>query len=105
MGESTIRSNVSHGDGVYKSTDGGRSWNYVGLRETRNIVKVIIHPNDPGMVYVAALGHPQGSSPERGVFRSVSGGLDWEHVLFRNEQTGATRVLLLVWLGFPGTHR
>ncbi len=89
MGESTIRSNVSHGDGVYKSVDGGRSWEHVGLTETRNISKVRIHPTNPDLVYVAALGHAHGPNPERGVYRSTDGGKTWELVLFRTEEAGA----------------
>ena len=74
MGETTIRGNVSHGDGVYKSTDGGRSWTHLGLENTRNIAKVRIHPQNPDLVYVAALGHAHGPNPERGLYRSSDGG-------------------------------
>src|SRR4051794_11043375 len=70
MGESNIRGNVSHGDGVYKSTDAGGSWTHCGLAETRNIGKVRVHPTDPDTVYVAAFGHAHGPNPERGVYRS-----------------------------------
>jgi photosystem II stability/assembly factor-like uncharacterized protein len=89
MGESTIRSNVSHGDGVYKSVDGGRSWHNVGLAETRNLSKVRIHPTNPDVVYVAALGHAHGPNPERGVYRTQDGGDTWELVLFRSVEAGA----------------
>ena len=89
MGEGTIRGNVSHGDGVYKSTDGGSTWTNVGLSETRNIGRVRVHPTNPDLVYVAALGHAHGPNRERGVFRSNDGGKTWDHVLFRSEQTGA----------------
>jgi photosystem II stability/assembly factor-like uncharacterized protein len=89
MGEATIRSNVSHGDGVYKSTDGGQTWTNVGLTETRNIGRVRVDPHDPDRIYVAALGHAHGPNKERGIFRSKDGGRSWEHVLFRSEQTGA----------------
>ncbi len=94
MGENTIRSNVSHGDGVYKSTDGGRSWENVGLAETRNISKVRIHPTDPDVVYVAALGHAHGSNAERGVYRSLDGGASWELVLHVSEKSGAVDLWL-----------
>src|SRR5258708_5632852 len=67
MGETSIRGNVSHGDGVYKSTDGGKTWTHLGLADTRNIAKVRIHPQNPDLVYVAALGHAHGPNPERGV--------------------------------------
>lgn len=89
MGETTIRGNVSHGDGVYKSTDGGDTWTHLGLAETRHIAKVRIHPQNPDLVYVAALGHAHGPNPERGIYRSRDGGKTWEHILFRSEKAGA----------------
>ncbi len=89
MGESCIRENVSHGDGVYKTTDGGRTWANVGLRDTRNISTVCVDPRDANTVYVAALGHAHGPHRERGVFRSRDGGATWQRVLFRDERTGA----------------
>ncbi|CAN5357087.1 hypothetical protein BH23CHL1_BH23CHL1_14640 [soil metagenome] len=88
MGESTIRSNVSHGDGVYKSTDGGQSWENVGLSETRNISKVRVHPANPDLVYVAAFGHAHGPNPERGVYRSGDGGQTWDLVLHKSDEAG-----------------
>lgn len=88
MGETTIRGNVSHGDGVYKSTDSGKTWLHMGLEDTRNIGKIRIHPQNPDLVYVAALGHVHGPNKERGVFRSRDGGKTWEHVLFQNEDVG-----------------
>src|SRR5215211_5926151 len=89
MGESCIRGNVSHGDGVYGSTDGGKTWTHLGLGDTRHISRVRVHPNDPSLVYVAALGHAFGPNRERGVFRSRDGGKSWEQVLFRSERAGA----------------
>ncbi len=89
MGESCIRGNVSHGDGVYRSTDAGKTWAHLGLERTRNIGKVRVHPNDPDTVYVAALGHAHGSNTERGVFRSRDGGKTWKRVLYRGERAGA----------------
>lgn len=89
MGESTIRIDVSYGDGVYKSTDAGRSWQHMGLAETRHIGKVRIHPTDPDTVYVAALGHAFGPNKERGVYKSTDGGKTWKHVLFKSEKAGA----------------
>jgi photosystem II stability/assembly factor-like uncharacterized protein len=89
MGEGCIRGNLSHGDGVYKSTDAGRTWTSVGLRDTRQIGRVRVHPHDPDLVYVAALGHAFGPSAERGVFRSKDGGHTWRKVLFVDDKTGA----------------
>lgn len=89
MGESTIRGDVSHGDGVYRSADGGRTWEHRGLRDTRHIGRVRVHPADPDLVYVAALGHAFGPNAERGVFRSRDGGRAWERVLFVSERAGA----------------
>src|SRR6266567_1642264 len=89
MGEATIRGNVSHGDGIYKSTDKSKTWMHLGLEQTRNIAKVRIHPHDPDIVYVAALGHAHGPNPERGIYRSKDGGRAWEHILFRGERAGA----------------
>src|SRR6185437_6104594 len=88
-GEATIRGNVSHGDGVYKSTDGGQTWTNMGLAETRNIGRVRVDPRNPDLVYVAALGHAHGPNKERGIYRSKDGGQNWEQVLFRSEKTGA----------------
>jgi photosystem II stability/assembly factor-like uncharacterized protein len=89
MGESCIRGNVSHGDGVYRSTDAGKTWTHLGLADTRHISKVRIHPADPNLVYVAALGHAHGPNEQRGIFRSRDGGASWEHVLFRSPDAGA----------------
>src|SRR2546428_803982 len=88
-GEACIRGNVSHGDGVYRSADGGRTWKNVGLRDTRHIGRVRVHPRDPELVYVAALGHAWGPNRERGVFRSRDGGARWDHVLFKSARAGA----------------
>jgi len=88
-GEPTIRGNVSHGDGVYKSTDGGKTWTNTGLAETRHISKIRIHATNPDVVYVAALGHAWGPNAERGVYRSTDGGKSWQQVLFRSETAGA----------------
>ena len=89
MGESCIRGNVSHGDGVYRSTDAGKTWSHLGLADTRHIAKVRVHPTNPNTVYVAALGHAFGSNQERGVFRTYDGGKTWDHVLFRSPDAGA----------------
>ncbi len=89
MGETAIRGDVSHGDGVYKSTDGGKTWAHLGLEDTRYIGRVRIHPQNPDWVYVAALGHVYGPNAARGVYRSKDGGASWEQVLFRSENAGA----------------
>ncbi len=89
MGESTIRGNVSHGDGVYRSTDAGKSWTYLGLEKTRSIAKVRVHPKNPDLVYAAAFGHAHGPNPERGIYRSSDGGKTWEHILYHGENAGA----------------
>lgn len=88
-GETTIRGNVSHGDGVYKSTDGGKTWANVGLKDTRHIARIRVHPQNPDLIYVAALGHAWGSNEERGVFRSKDGGKTWDKILYRDDRTGA----------------
>ena len=94
MGESTIRTDVSHGDGVYKSTDRGRSWVHLGLADTRHVSEIRIHPRDPDRVWVAALGHAFGPNSERGVFRSSDGGSSWERVLHTSERAGAADLAL-----------
>jgi len=92
MGETSIRGNVSRGDGVYKSTDAGRTWQHMGLAETRNIGEIQIHPSNPDVVYVAALGHVWGPNEERGVFRSTDGGATWTKVLFKSNKAGAVDI-------------
>ncbi|TIW11902.1 MAG: glycosyl hydrolase [Mesorhizobium sp.] len=91
-GESTIRGDVSYGDGVYRSTDAGRTWSHLGLKETRHIGRICIHPNDPDIVYVAALGDAFGRNDERGVFRSKDGGNTWEKALYRTPDAGAVDI-------------
>ncbi len=91
-GEACIRGNISHGDGVWKSVDGGKSWKNIGLKDTRAIGKVIVNPRNADIVFVAALGHPFGPNTERGVFRSTDGGKNWEKVLYKDENTGAIDV-------------
>ena len=94
MGESTIRADVSHGDGVCKSTDRGRTWVHLGLADTRHISEIRIHPRDPDRVWVAALGHAFGPNSERGVFRTTDGGASWERVLYTDDRSGAADLAL-----------
>ena len=89
MGEVQLRGNVMQGDGVYKSTDAGKTWRHVGLADTQAIGRIRIHPTNPDVVFVAALGHPFGPNAGRGVFRTVDGGATWKKVLFRSERAGA----------------
>ena len=91
-GEACIRGNISHGDGVYKSLDGGKTWKNVGLKDSRAIGKVIINPTNPDVAFVAALGHPYGPNGERGIFRTTDGGKTWEKVLYKDENTGGIDV-------------
>ena len=88
-GETDIRSQIGFGDGIYKSSDAGKTWSHIGLRETRQIAKILVDPRDPDVVYVAALGHVYGPNPERGVFRSRDGGRNWQKILFTTTGTGA----------------
>ena len=89
MGEACLRGNLSRGDGVYKSVDAGKTWANVGLKDTQHIGAVVVHPQNPDLVYVAALGHAFGPNKDRGVFRSRDGGKTWEKVHYVDENTGA----------------
>ena len=93
-GEAFIRSNVSIGNGVYRSTDGGNTWEHKGLSATGRIGRVVVHPTDPDIVYAAALGHLYGPQEERGIFRTTDGGDSWERVLFVDESTGGVDVVM-----------
>jgi photosystem II stability/assembly factor-like uncharacterized protein len=92
-GEACPRGNISYGDGVYKSLDAGRTWKNMGLKDTRHIGAVIVHPKNPDIVLVAALGHAFGPNEERGVFRSGDGGHTWTRVLYKDRDTGAIDVV------------
>ncbi len=93
-GEKTLRGNVSHGDGMWKSTDAGKTWKAIGLENTRHIARIRIHPQNPDWVWVAALGHVFGPNPERGIYRSTDGGKTWQRVLFVNDEVGAVDLAL-----------
>ncbi len=88
-GEADMRSDISYGNGMYKSIDGGRNWQRLGLSDSRQIGRILVDPKDPNVVFVAALGHAYGPNAERGVFRSRDGGKTWSRVLFKDENTGA----------------
>jgi photosystem II stability/assembly factor-like uncharacterized protein len=89
-GEGKIRSHISVGQGVYKSTDAGETWRMMGLEKTGRIPRTIIHPTNPDIVYVCALGHSYGDQPERGVYRTTDGGVTWTRTLFVDEKTGCS---------------
>ncbi len=91
-GEGLQRPDLSTGDGLYKSTDAGKTWRNMGLRDAQQIASIAVDPNDPNRVFVAALGHPYGPNTERGIYRSTNGGETWERVLYKDENTGAMQV-------------
>ncbi len=94
MGEVQLRGSITQGDGVYKSKDGGKTWRHLGLKETQAVSRIRIHPTNPDIVYVAALGHPYGDNEERGVFRSKDGGNNWEKVLYVSDKAGAVDLII-----------
>lgn len=110
-GEADIRSDLSLGGGVYRSTDAGKTWRFIGLADTQQIGKIIVDPANPNVVLVAALGHAYGPNPERGVFRSTDGGSTWTKVLYKNPDTGAIDVCFdptnsqVVWAALYNAHR
>src|SRR5579863_7331666 len=88
-GEGLQRPDLSVGDGMYKSTDAGKTWRHLGLRDGQQIPAILVDPRDPNRLFVAVLGHPYGPNVERGVFRSSDGGETWQKVLYKDENTGA----------------
>ncbi len=100
-GESDIRSDLSSGDGVYKSTDGGKTWTNVGLRESRQISRIVVDPKNADVVYVGVLGHAYGPNPERGVYKSADGGKTWVHVLDQGPEIGVSDLAMAT--GSPDT--
>lgn len=93
-GESFIRSNVSIGNGVWKSMDGGATWEHLGLENTGRISRIVIDPDDANIAYVAALGHAYAPQKDKGIFKTTDGGKTWEHILFVDEKTGASDIVL-----------
>ncbi len=91
-GEGLHRPDLSTGDGIFKSSDGGQRWMHVGLPDVQQVARIIVHPTNPDIVFVAGLGHPYGPNEQRGVFRSSDGGASWDRVLYINENTGAIQV-------------
>ncbi len=93
-GENTLRGNVAEGFGIWRSDDGGRTWRNIGLKDTRHITRIVIHPRNPDIVWVAALGHLFGSNNDRGVYKTIDGGKTWKRVLFANTKAGAIDLVM-----------
>ncbi len=93
-GEACIRGDIINGNGVYKSIDAGKTWTFAGLRDTRAIGRIAVHPKNPDIAYVAALGHPFGANPERGIYRTTDGGKNWTKVLYKDENSGGIDLAL-----------
>ncbi len=93
-GETQLRGSITQGDGVYKSMDAGKTWRSMGLKETQAISRIRVHPTNPDIVYVAALGHPYGDHEERGVFKSIDGGITWKKVLYVSPKAGAADLII-----------
>jgi photosystem II stability/assembly factor-like uncharacterized protein len=110
-GESTLRDSTGYGNGMYKSTDGGKSWIHIGLDDTQHIGKIAVDPRNPNLVFVAAIGHLYAPSAERGVFRSIDGGKSWQKVLYKDENIGAAEVVIdptnsrVIYAGLWNTRR
>ena len=110
-GECTLRDSTGFGNGMYKSTDAGKTWTHLGLDETQHIGKIAVHPHDPNIVYVAAIGHFYAPNPDRGIFRTRDGGKTWKKVLFKNNDVGAIEVQIdpknpnVVYAGLWNTRR
>jgi photosystem II stability/assembly factor-like uncharacterized protein len=110
-GESSLRDSVGYGNGMYKSTDAGKTWTHIGLADTQHIGKIAVDPRNPNVLFVAAIGHLYAANSERGVFRSTDGGKSWKKVLFRNDDVGAVEVVIdptdsrVVYAGLWNTRR
>src|ERR1051325_2066669 len=93
-GEGNVRNSMSVGNGVYKSMDGGKTWQHLGLDKTERIYRIVLHPRDPNIAWVAAMGQAWGQNPERGVFKTTDGGTTWTNVLYSNERSGAAELVI-----------
>jgi photosystem II stability/assembly factor-like uncharacterized protein len=93
-GEGFVRNSISYGDGIYKTSDGGRTWTHLGLRDTERFSRIVIHPSNPQIVFAAAMGHAFGRNAERGIFRSTDGGATWTRTLYVDDTTGASDVAI-----------
>jgi photosystem II stability/assembly factor-like uncharacterized protein len=93
-GENTLRGNVSEGFGMWRSDDGGRTWKNIGLKDTRHISRIVIHPKNPNIVWVAAVGHLFGDNEERGIFKTIDGGKTWKKVLFSDKSSGGIELVM-----------
>nr|MBP6314249.1 hypothetical protein [Chitinophagaceae bacterium] len=93
-GENTLRGNVSEGHGMWKSTDGGKRWKHIGLEDTKHITKIIFHPRNANIVFCTATGHLFGANEERGIYKTIDGGISWKKVLFVNDEVGAIDMVM-----------
>ncbi|MDQ6763917.1 MAG: glycosyl hydrolase, partial [Bacteroidota bacterium] len=93
-GETTLRGNVSEGHGMWRSDDEGRSWKHIGLDNSRHIMRIVVHPANPDIVWVAALGHLFGASDERGIYKTIDGGKNWKRVLFSDDMSGGAELVM-----------
>ena len=93
-GESTLRGNVSEGFGIWRTDDGGRNWRNLGLKDSRHIIRIVVHPKNPDIVWVAVIGHLFGPNEERGIFKTTDGGRSWKKVLYVNNQTGCSDLIM-----------
>lgn len=93
-GEKTVRGNVSSGYGVWKTEDGGKTWTPAGLKDSRHVPRIVIHPKDYNVVYAAVLGNIYKPTEERGVYKSMDGGKNWKKVLFSNASAGAVDLIM-----------
>jgi len=93
-GEPNIRNDIAFGDGIYRSTNAGKTWRHIGLRESSQIAQIVVDPTNPNVVYVAAIGNPFAPSPQRGVYKTIDGGKTWKRVLYLDSSTGASSVAI-----------